>query len=84
MPPATILVVDDDDVILALVRRVLERAGYAVRGATDGHEGLRILFAERPDLVVLDIGLPRHRRLAGAGASSRPQRRAGPDAERPA
>jgi DNA-binding response OmpR family regulator len=53
-----VLVVEDDMDIQRLVRLLLERAGYAVRGAGDGNEALRVLFSERPDLIVLDIGLP--------------------------
>jgi DNA-binding response OmpR family regulator len=55
---STVLVVEDDVDIQRLVRILLERGGYAVRGAGDGHEALRLLFSERPDLVMLDIGLP--------------------------
>ena len=58
MSSATVLVVEDDPDIQRLVRLLLERAGYAVRGASDGHEALRVLFSQRPDLVLLDIGLP--------------------------
>lgn len=58
VPASTVLVVEDDTDIQRLVRILLERAGYAVRGAGDGHEALRLLFSERPDLVMLDIGLP--------------------------
>jgi DNA-binding response OmpR family regulator len=54
----TVLVVEDNDVIRHLVTLLLERAGLLVRGCGDGHEALRILFAERPDAIVLDIGLP--------------------------
>jgi DNA-binding response OmpR family regulator len=55
---ATVLVVEDDTDIQRLVRILLERAGYAVRGAGTGPEALRILFSEQPDVVLLDIGLP--------------------------
>lgn len=58
MASATVLVVEDDEMIRKLVTILLERAGHRVRGAGDGHEALRVLFADRPDLVVLDIGLP--------------------------
>ena len=54
----TVLVVEDDTDIQRLVRLLLERAGFAVRGAASGHDALRILFSEQPDLVMLDIGLP--------------------------
>jgi DNA-binding response OmpR family regulator len=55
---ATVLVVDDDADIRALVRALLERAGHGVREAADGREGLRALHAWRPDLVVLDATMP--------------------------
>ena len=58
MSPATILVVDDDADTRGLVRRLLERAGYAVREAEDGLAGLRELFAAAPDLVLLDVMMP--------------------------
>lgn len=58
VPAATVLVVEDDTDIQRLVRILLERAGYAVRGAGTGPEALRILFSEQPDLLLLDIGLP--------------------------
>jgi len=53
-----VLVIEDNDAIRHLVTVLLERAGLHVRGCSDGHDALRILFAERPDAVVLDIGLP--------------------------
>jgi DNA-binding response OmpR family regulator len=54
-----ILVVDDDPLIVRLVRTNLERAGYRVLGATNGQEGLELAAAELPDLVVLDVMLPK-------------------------
>ena len=53
-----ILVVDDDKQIVRLVRAYLEQAGYAVLTAYDGATALRLIRAERPDLVVLDLMLP--------------------------
>jgi DNA-binding response OmpR family regulator len=58
MSAETILVIDDDDDIRCLVRTLLERAGYAVLEAPDGRAGLRIFFAQAPDLVVLDVSMP--------------------------
>ena len=52
------LVVEDDADIRRLVAILLERAGYRVRGCGDGHQALRIVFDNRPELVLLDIGLP--------------------------
>ena len=53
-----VLVVDDDADIRGLVRELLERAGHDVVEAPDGNEGLRLLYGEQPDLVILDISMP--------------------------
>ena len=53
-----VLVVEDEASMRELVSRILGSAGYSVRSAADGHEGLRTLFAWQPDLVVLDIQMP--------------------------
>jgi two-component system, OmpR family, alkaline phosphatase synthesis response regulator PhoP len=55
---ATILVVDDEPKITRLVRDYLESAGFGVVTAADGREALMRARTERPDLVVLDLGLP--------------------------
>ncbi len=54
----TILVVDDEPKITKLVRDYLERAGFGVRVAGDGKSALGLARAEKPDLVILDLGLP--------------------------
>jgi len=54
----TILVVDDEPKIAQLARDYLERAGFAVITAGDGRSALQQIRARRPDLVVLDLGLP--------------------------
>src|SRR5919109_2369012 len=54
----TILVVDDESKITQLARDYLEHAGFAVRVARDGKTALANARAEKPDLVVLDLGLP--------------------------
>ncbi len=54
----TILVVDDEPRIAQLARDYLEHAGFAVLAAGDGHGALATAHARRPDLVVLDLGLP--------------------------
>ena len=64
MPPprmvavATILVVDDEPRIVQLVRDYLEHGGFTVLTASDGPSALRSARTGRPDLVVLDLGLP--------------------------
>jgi two-component system, OmpR family, alkaline phosphatase synthesis response regulator PhoP len=54
----TILVVDDEPKITQLVRDYLEGAGFAVRVAHDGKTALSHARTDRPDLIVLDLGLP--------------------------
>jgi DNA-binding response OmpR family regulator len=53
-----VLVVDDDPTVSDVVRRYLERAGYAVALAADGPAALASFEREQPDLVVLDLMLP--------------------------
>ena len=54
----TILVVDDEPKIATLARDYLEHAGFAVLTAGDGLSALTTIRQRRPDLVVLDLGLP--------------------------
>ncbi len=54
----TILVVDDEPKIVQLARDYLEHAGFAVLTAHDGKAALAAARSARPDLVVLDLGLP--------------------------
>jgi DNA-binding response OmpR family regulator len=58
MAKGKILVVDDERKILSLVRGYLEREGYRVTEATDGHQALEAFHRETPDLIVLDLMLP--------------------------
>jgi DNA-binding response OmpR family regulator len=55
---ARVLVVDDEPRIVQLVRDYLERAGFAVSTARTGPEALMRAHQDRPDLIVLDLGLP--------------------------
>lgn len=54
-----VLVVDDEKAIVRLVTFNLEKEGFVTFKACDGEEALRIVREERPDLVILDIMLPR-------------------------
>jgi DNA-binding response OmpR family regulator len=54
----TVLVVDDEPKIVTLARDYLEHAGFAVVTARDGPTALATIRQRRPDLVVLDLGLP--------------------------
>lgn len=58
MKPTTILVVDDEPTIREVVRRYLERDGFHVKEAADGHTALGLLRDEPPDLLILDLMLP--------------------------
>jgi two-component system KDP operon response regulator KdpE len=54
----TILLVEDDPAIRGELVRVLRQRGHAVSTAANGMEGLRLAVDERPDVVLLDLGLP--------------------------
>src|SRR5712692_7904133 len=54
----TVLVVDDEPRIAAIAADYLRHAGYAVLTAADGVQALQLARTKRPDLVVLDLGLP--------------------------
>jgi two-component system alkaline phosphatase synthesis response regulator PhoP len=54
----TVLVVDDEPKIVQLARDYLEHAGFAVLTAGDGPSAVQAVRVRRPDLVVLDLGLP--------------------------
>jgi two-component system phosphate regulon response regulator PhoB len=54
-----ILIVDDEPDIITFVGAVLEENGYASLSAKDGVEGLEVLRKERPDLVLLDLMMPK-------------------------
>ena len=55
----TILIVDDDRELVEGLRAVLERQGYRVMQAHDGHQGKQAIYNQRPDLVILDMMMPR-------------------------
>ncbi len=54
----TILVVDDEPKIVQLARDYLEHAGFRVLSAHDGKAALAVARFDKPDLIVLDLGLP--------------------------
>jgi two-component system KDP operon response regulator KdpE len=53
-----ILVVEDNEQLLALLRRALEHEGYEVIAASGGVELMTLVYSSKPDLIVLDVGLP--------------------------
>ena len=58
MIPQRVLIVDDEPQLQKTIRAYLEREGYVVESATDGHAALDAAAAFRPDLVILDVMLP--------------------------
>ena len=54
----SILVVDDDESHLMMVRQMLLSKGYSVLAASTGEEGLQIVKSQKPDLVLLDVIMP--------------------------
>lgn len=54
-----ILVVDDEPAFVSLVEQILTRKGYEVLKASNGQESLRVFFDHRPDLVLLDVAMPK-------------------------
>src|SRR5262249_15293899 len=55
----TILIVDDDRELIDGLRVMLERQGYTVIHAHDGHQGKQMIYNHKPDLVILDMMMPR-------------------------
>jgi DNA-binding response OmpR family regulator len=55
---ARVLVIEDEQDISLSIRTVLTRCGFDVDSSADGKEGLRAFHAARPDLIILDVGLP--------------------------
>lgn len=72
---STILIVDDDEKIVSMLRRGLAFEGYDVQTASNGAEGLSKLMDKEPDIVVLDVMMPQIdgfevcRRLREAGST---------------
>jgi len=58
MSRGRILAIDDHSANRAVVRGLLGRRGFEVLEAADGAEGLRLLYAEKPELVLLDVTMP--------------------------
>lgn len=57
-PKRAILVIDDEHDTRESLRIILEAAGYGVRTARDGREGLELVEADPPDAVITDIFMP--------------------------
>lgn len=59
MSNKTILIVEDEPAVVDLLKFLLEKDGYAITVAGDGEEALKQVTATRPDLILLDIMLPK-------------------------
>ena len=81
MPDPTVLVVEDDPVILRLLEVNFELEGFTVLLAHDGAEGIEVARANQPDVIISDIMMPKTSGLelveVGQGADERPQDGAG-------
>ena len=66
--PLKVLVVDDEPQIRILLRATLGRAGYSVAEASNAREALNAKAIDKPDLVLLDLGLPDRDGLELVGA----------------
>ncbi|MFA4835324.1 MAG: response regulator transcription factor [Dehalococcoidia bacterium] len=58
MTQQKVLVIDDDTSLLKLLTRALEKTGYEVSVASSGADGLKKMYTEQPDIVVLDVMMP--------------------------
>jgi two-component system cell cycle response regulator DivK len=56
--PRNILMIEDDENNALLVKRVLEAQAFQVIHASDGESGLQMAMEAKPDLILLDLGLP--------------------------
>jgi PAS domain S-box-containing protein len=68
LPPKRLLVVDDDPHVVDMLRQFLPESDFCLESALDGEAGLRAIAANRPDLVLLDLIMPR---LDGFGVIAR-------------
>jgi len=58
MPPKSILVVDDDESLVFMLKENLEAEGYEVRTGYDGESISRLVNQKKPDLILMDFNMP--------------------------
>lgn len=54
----TILIIDDDDIIRMVLRKVLEKSGYSILEAENGDTGLKLALEKKPSTIFLDRNMP--------------------------
>ncbi|MEZ4704960.1 MAG: response regulator [Bdellovibrionota bacterium] len=54
-----ILIIDDEERIVVVLQARLESKGYTTLKATNGHEGLEMIQKDKPDLIILDVRMPK-------------------------
>ncbi len=57
-PPKRVLCIEDEAEMIDLIRLILGRRGFEVKGANGGLEGLEMIRKEKPDLILLDLMMP--------------------------
>lgn len=57
--PKTILLVDDDRELIDGLKALLEKQGFNIIQANNGHQARDVIYAQKPDLVILDMMMPR-------------------------
>ena len=57
-PSATLLIIDDDDVVRASLAAYLDDSGFRVLQAANGPQGMELFESEQPDLVICDLRMP--------------------------
>ena len=72
-----VLIVDDEHAIRRFLRASLTAHGYTIHEAATGEEALQVVVNARPDVIILDLGLPGHRRPGGHQAAARVEHDAG-------
>lgn len=55
----TVLLIDDESVVVEIAKRKLESLGFKALCAGDGQEALDLLNSQKPDLIILDVQMPR-------------------------
>ncbi len=71
MPPSRVLLIEDNADIRLALKELLEDLGHQVDVAVDGHAGLQKQIALRPDVALVDVGLPASTATKSRGARGR-------------